>query len=154
MFKRFSKKKEVPEEPKNLIEIDKPIKDLPDSVSIPKEKPLTDEQQKMYKDVLKYFSNPDLEIYTTEKNRSEEDVKPLDEEEKAWLTRECFLRYLRATKWVLKDCIDRITTTLAWRREFGISHLGEEHGDTLTADSVAVENESGKQVILGYRKRC
>lgn len=67
MFKRFSKKKEVPEEPKNLIEIDKPIKDLPDSVSIPKEKPLTDEQQKMYKDVLKYFSNPDLKIYTTEK---------------------------------------------------------------------------------------
>lgn len=45
MFKRFSKKKEVPEEPKNLIEIDKPIKDLPASVSIPEEKPLTDEQK-------------------------------------------------------------------------------------------------------------
>lgn len=40
--------------------------------------------------------------------------------------------------------------TLAWRREFGISHLGEEHGDKITADLVAVENESGKQVILGY----
>lgn len=47
MFKRFTKKREVPEEPKNLIDIDKPIKDLPASVSIPKERPLTDEQKKI-----------------------------------------------------------------------------------------------------------
>ncbi|CAI4949302.1 CFC_HP_G0063220.mRNA.1.CDS.1 [Saccharomyces cerevisiae] len=40
--------------------------------------------------------------------------------------------------------------TLAWRREFSISHLGEEHGDKITADLVAVEKEAGKQVILGY----
>nr|CAI6413562.1 CMF_HP1_G0006590.mRNA.1.CDS.1 [Saccharomyces cerevisiae] len=80
----------------------------------------------MYDEVLKHFSNPDLKVYTSEKISRRDDLKPLEEEEeKAWLDRECFLRYLRATKWVLKDCIDRITMTLAWRREF-ISHLGEE----------------------------
>lgn len=90
MFKRFSKKKEAPEDPKNLINIDKPIKELPASIAIPKEKPLTGEQQKMYEEVLKHFSNPDLKVYTSEKNKSEDDLKPLEEEEKAWLTRECF----------------------------------------------------------------
>lgn len=151
MFRKAKKtQKTVSDE--ELIKIDKPIKELPSSIHPPKEKKLTSEQEEMYFKVLKYFTDPDLKLPVTEKHHSadEEDLKPLEEEEKAWLTRECFLRYLRATKWVLKDCIDRITSSIAWRREFGISHLGEENGDELTAETVEVENESGKQVVLGY----
>ena len=59
-------------------------------------------------------------------------------------------RYLRATKWDVKDCIERIALSLSWRRQFGIDHFGEENGDRLTADAVAVEEETGKQVVLGF----
>lgn len=149
MFKRLTKKSETTVPDEKLIKIDVPIEELPAGLTPPKSKSLTSEQKKMYDEVLEHFSNPKLELPTTEKQKDGE-LKPLTEEEKAWLTRECFLRYLRATKWVLKDCIERIAESIAWRREFGISHMGEEHGDELTADTVAPENETGKQVVLGY----
>lgn len=151
MFRKFSKKTASQDTiaDDQLIKVQVPIKDLPSAIRVPGSKDLSDDQKEMYVKVLKHFSDPDLKIRKTEKGESE-DAEPLIEEEKAWLTRDCFLRYLRATKWNLKDCIERITTSLAWRREFGISHLGEENGDELTGDEVAVENESGKQVVLGY----
>ncbi|QLG72328.1 hypothetical protein HG535_0D00350 [Zygotorulaspora mrakii] len=151
MFKKFAKKSSNEDSisKEKLIEIEKPIKELPSSITAPKEKELSDDQEKMYIKVLQHFQDPELKIRLTEKGGSE-DKEGLIDEEKAWLTRECFLRYLRATKWNLQDCIDRICSSLAWRREFGISHFGEENGDELTGDEVAVENESGKQVVLGY----
>ncbi|QLQ79383.1 hypothetical protein HG537_0C00300 [Torulaspora globosa] len=153
MFKKLTRKTEktVPDE--KLIKIDVPIKELPSGIKPPKAKELTAEQQKMYDEVLKHFSDPELKLPTTEKNQSGK-LEALTDNEKAWLTRECFLRYLRATKWVLKDCIDRISQSIAWRREFGISHMGEENGDELTAEEVAPENETGKQVVLGYENEA
>lgn len=59
-----------------------------------------------------------------------------------FLTRECLLRYLRATKWNVSEAISRIRATLAWRREYGF--------EKLTPDYISIENETGKQVILGY----
>lgn len=70
---------------------------------------------------------------------------PLTERERQWLTRECLLRYLRAVKWKKEDAEKRIIETLTWRREYGV--------DELTADHISPENETGKQIILGFDKQ-
>ncbi|ONH68318.1 Phosphatidylinositol transfer protein PDR16 [Cyberlindnera fabianii] len=139
------KKEEAPAvDPAKLIKTSVPFSSPPETAKVPEPVKLTEEQQKKYNDILKHFQDPDLEVYTTEKNPT---VKAkLSEHEKAWLTRECFLRYLRATKWDVKSCISRIEGSLSWRREFGIT--GEN--DVVTADLVSEENETGKEVVLGY----
>ncbi|KAM0801231.1 CRAL/TRIO domain protein [Usnea florida] len=68
--------------------------------------------------------------------------QPLSDNERLWLTRECLLRYLRASKWNEPHAITRVQATLVWRREFKV----ESH----TADYISEENETGKQVIFGY----
>ncbi|KAI0471119.1 CRAL/TRIO domain-containing protein [Xylariaceae sp. FL0804] len=70
----------------------------------------------------------------------------LTDSEKMWLTRECLLRYLRATKWQSKEAEKRLLATLAWRREYGVEELTAEH--------VGPENETGKQIIVGFDKQC
>jgi len=67
---------------------------------------------------------------------------PITDEETMWLSKECLLRYLRATKWVVADSEKRLNATLTWRREFGVAQLTPEH--------ISPENETGKQLILGY----
>lgn len=67
---------------------------------------------------------------------------PLDDNERMWLTRECLLRYLRATKWNLAQASTRLRATAVWRREFGT--------EKLSASYISPENEKGKQVQLGY----
>ena len=67
---------------------------------------------------------------------------PLTDEERMWLTRECMLRYLRATSWSSTEAPKRLTNTLIWRREFRVTTLSAEH--------VSPEGETGKQVILGF----
>jgi hypothetical protein len=67
---------------------------------------------------------------------------PLTERERAWLTRECLLRYLRATKWNVDESTKRLLSTMAWRREYGI--------DDFTADYVSPEQETGKEIIMGF----
>ncbi|KAJ4984363.1 cral trio domain-containing protein [Stagonosporopsis vannaccii] len=69
---------------------------------------------------------------------------PLDENERLWLTRECLLRYLRATKWNLAQASTRLRSTAVWRREFGT--------EKLSASYISPENEKGKQVQLGFDK--
>ena len=153
MFKKLTGKKEVKKvDESKLISIDKPIKSLPEEIKRPEEEKLTAEQQAKYDEVYKYLTNAELKVGNKEKNPTES--SGLIDEERAWLTRECIIRYLKATKWHVKDAIDRILGSLAWRREFGINHLGEENGDEVTSDLVAVENESGKQVVLGYENNA
>lgn len=67
---------------------------------------------------------------------------PLSDDEIMWLTRENLLRYLRATKWSLADAERRLVDTIIWRREYGV--------EKLKADYISPENETGKQLILGY----
>lgn len=67
---------------------------------------------------------------------------PITENEIMWLTRECILRYLRATKWSTTDAAKRLLGTLTWRRDYGVEEL--------TGDYISPENETGKQIILGY----
>jgi hypothetical protein len=77
------------------------------------------------------------------KGKSEAGVAPLSDSEKQWLTRECLLRYLKATKWHQKESEKRLLDTLAWRREYGVE-------TALTPEHISPENETGKQILVGY----
>lgn len=128
-----------------LVKTNTPFSELPPLSNIPAQLELTSEQKDKYNTILKHFQDPSLQIFTTEKDPKDKAL--LTSHEKSWLTRECFLRYLRATKWDVKECIKRIEGSVSWRREFGISG---EPGDVVTADLCSPENETGKEVILGY----
>lgn len=118
--------------------------------AIPKEHELSEEQKLKYIEVLNHFQNVNLKIATSEHDhKSGNKSKELTIGEKSWLTRECFLRYLRATKWNTQEAIDRIELTLSWRREFGISEPFDNE-NTVTGELCSIENETGKEVILGY----
>lgn len=139
---------------KKLLPISEPIFDLPSYLETKYTSEFTNNEEKeKYILMLKYLTDDALLIPNSEKSfksRDQKDRSPLLLEEKAWLTKECIIRYLKATNWNVDQSIDRITQSLAWRREFGINHLGEENGDTVTSDLVAIENESGKQIVMGY----
>lgn len=104
---------------------------------------LTDDQLQKYEWLLnqvKHWSQPDAGVAVPK-----DAPKDLTDDEKRWLTRECLLRYLRATKWTKEHSEKRLISTLLWRREFGVY-------EKLTPDHISPENETGKQLILGYDK--
>jgi len=114
------------------------------TVALPECKPnapavLTADQQTKYASVLSTVST-----WTTIPSNTLKDAtnEPITDNERMWLTRECLLRYLRATKWDVPGALKRLQGTLSWRREYG--------ADTFTADYISPENETGKQVIMGY----
>lgn len=118
--------------------------------------PITQEQFTMYKQMLAHFQDPELKLPLNTNDfdngtTTGGEYKPLSSWEKFWLTRECLLRYLRATKWNVDNAIKNCTSTLCWRREVGMTHDPDQQ-DKLTADKVAVENETGKEIILGFDK--
>lgn len=117
--------------------------------------PITSEQFKAYKIILAYFQNPDLKLALNtndlDSGSNVETYIPLLSWEKFWLTRECFLRYLRANKWNTDQTIKHLKNTLCWRRETGLTH-DPEQPDPMTADKVAIENETGKEIVLGFDK--
>lgn len=100
---------------------------------------LTSEQRKKYDDLLKVVSSWTEVPETSAKGASK---SALTDTERMFLTRECLLRYLRATKWNKGDAEARLMATLVWRREYGV--------EKLTAEYISNENETGKQIITGY----
>ncbi|GLB40416.1 putative CRAL TRIO domain-containing protein [Lyophyllum shimeji] len=101
---------------------------------------LSDVERAMYKEVLEHFSDPAYCIPTLENGE-------LTEAEQFWLSRECLLRYLRATKWKSGTAaIQRLESTLKWRREYGLY-------DAVSASHVEPEAVTGKQVLFGYDVR-
>jgi hypothetical protein len=98
--------------------------------------PLTEDQQAKYDWLLEQVKA--ITVIPSTKGKE----GPLTDEEKQWLTKECLLRYLRAAKWHEKEAEKRLIKTLTWRREYGVTELTAEH--------CSPENETGKQVILGY----
>ena len=97
---------------------------------------LTSEQQTKYEALLETVKAWTEFPSTTGKEG------PISDAERFWLTRECLLRYLRATKWNTADASKRLLGTLTWRREYGVHEL--------TGDHISPENETGKQIILGF----
>lgn len=78
------------------------------------------------------------------------DTHPLVEAELAWLSKECLLRYLRATKWKVADAKRRIEDTLVWRRQFGVQLIPGSTAAPITPELVEPENTTGKNIIVGY----
>ena len=112
----------------------------PTASSAPPERPaLTADQQAKYDWLLEQ-----ARAWTEIKPAKAASGPPTDDE-RLWLTRECLLRYLRATKWHQKEAEKRLLDTLAWRRDYGV--------DALTAEHISPENETGKQILLGYDKQ-
>jgi hypothetical protein len=113
-----------------------PIVDPAESAVPPPPATLTDEQQSKYESLLETVKSW-TEIPSTAGKGG-----PIKESEIMWLTRDCLLRYLRATKWNTADAEKRLLGTLTWRREYDV--------EGLTADHISPENETGKQIILGF----
>ena len=110
----------------------------PTPESKPKERePLTAEQAEKYDWLLS-------QARTWTDVVSPKATTPITDADRLWLTRECLLRFLRACKWHQKEAEKRIRETLAWRRDYGV--------DGLTPDHISPENETGKQVVLGFDK--
>lgn len=99
---------------------------------------LTTDQSAKYTQLFSQVSKwTGLPVSTTDKT-----IQVLSDSEKMWLTRECLLRYLRATSWNVANADKRLQDTMIWRREYGV--------ETWSAEHISPENETGKQVILGY----
>ncbi|GMM29822.1 phosphatidylinositol transporter [Martiniozyma asiatica (nom. inval.)] len=146
----FGKKKEKEVDKSQWVKVDTPFEFPSTEASPPEEKPLTKTQDEMFVKVLHHFQDTDLEVPTTENGEGKKE--PLSDDEKAWVTRECILRYLRATKWNVDDCKARIAGTLAWRREFGISYQVVDTPNKVTSALIEKESETGKEVVLGFDK--
>lgn len=101
--------------------------------------PLTTDQEKTYEALLQRVSTW-TELPTTSAKGSAE--SPLTDSERLFLTRECLLRYLRATTWNLAQAETRLKATVVWRREYGV--------EKLTSEYMEIENRTGKQIILGW----
>lgn len=101
--------------------------------------PLTSEQETKYATLLEKVSSW-TDIPQTSARGSP--TSPLTDSEHMFLTRDALLRYLRATTWDVAQAETRLENTLVWRREYGL----EKH----TKDYISIENETGKQVILGW----
>jgi len=120
------------------------VKTVPFAYPVSTSKPappaaLSEEQQVKYDDLLAHVTAIQALPISTIKGA---ESASLSDSERMWLTKECLLRYLRATKWVLPQAKQRVEGTLVWRREWGV--------EKYTAEYIEPENETGKQVILGY----
>ncbi|KAJ4256695.1 Phosphatidylinositol transfer protein (PITP) [Fusarium torreyae] len=105
---------------------------------------LTDEQKTKYEALLEQAKGF-TEIKCEKKADEEDKSGPITDHERSWLSRECLLRYLRATKWSVDDSAKRLKATLAWRREYGL--------EGFTPDYISPEQETGKQMIIGYDRQ-
>lgn len=127
----------------NQEPIKKPLEYPDDSSKRPPPLELNPEERLKYDSVLeKVTSWTDLPV-SSARSAGKSKIK---DAERMWLTRECILRYLRATKWDVAEAERRLIGTLVWRREY----LLPEHD----ADYISAENETGKQVIMGYDFNC
>jgi hypothetical protein len=139
----LEKAEEVPEKTEVVILNDGPVKE-PFPHPLPSCKPepqseLTEEQSIKYSSLLEQVKSFE-EIPT--KSGANASANPINDQDRLFLTRECLLRYLRASKWDVATAKKRLMATLTWRREYGL--LDHTH------DYISPENETGKQVILGY----
>lgn len=106
-----------------------PFVDPAPTATRPTRAKLSTEEQSKYDVVLEHMKSIEsLPISSSKKNK---ETAPLSEIEKCFLTKECILRYLRATKWNVNDAKKRLEVTIVWRREYGT--------DTLAAETVEPE---------------
>lgn len=128
-------------EPDNHVGVRKtPFARPAEAAVIPSPPELSNEQTTKYNSLHNMVSGWSSLPVSSVKDAEHTDITEL---EQMWLSRECLLRYLRATTWDVNNAIKRLRTTLIWRREYGIT-------SKLTSEYVSAENETGKQWLLGY----
>lgn len=161
MFSKFKSKDKIPDNTvaavADVAAVDSTITYVPFTEPAPeckisKPKELDASQKQKYQEVYQHFVSSDFKVANSEdeyKSKDSTKFTELTSNEKAWLTRECFLRYLRATKWVVQDAIERVEFTLAWRRQFGIAGSFDSE-NVVNGKLCSPENETGKEVILGF----
>ncbi|KAI5119418.1 hypothetical protein M0805_009869 [Coniferiporia weirii] len=98
---------------------------------------LSHEQESKHKEILTHFDSDDYRIPGEEKAE-------LMDEEKMWLSNDCILRYLRASKWAVSTAKKRLEDTLKWRRKYGFYDGG------FSAEQVEPEAVTGKEVLFGF----
>jgi hypothetical protein len=86
---------------------------------------LTAEEQTKYDAVLEHMKA--ITSLPTSSAKKNKETAPLSELEQCFLTKECLLRYLRATKWNVLEAKKRLEGTIIWRREYGTDTLTAEH---------------------------
>lgn len=87
------------------------------------------DKEAKYVTVLEHMKS--ITSLATSSSKKNKETAPLSEVEQYFLTRECILRYLRATKWNVNEAKKRLEGTIIWRREYGT--------DTLTAEAIEPE---------------
>ncbi|KAG1729620.1 CRAL-TRIO domain-containing protein [Suillus paluster] len=117
------------------IHVPVPVPTHPEQASPPA---LSEKEQTLYDLVLEHFSAAEYRLPGITQKKS-----ALMVDEKFWLSYECLLRYLRATKWDANEAIKRLEDTLKWRRDFGIY-------DKITPEHVEPEGTTGKEFLFGY----
>jgi hypothetical protein len=90
---------------------------------------LTASELAKYDLVLEHLKS--ITTLPTSSAKKNNETAPLSELEQYFLSKECILRYLRATKWNVNEAKKRLEGTIIWRREYGT--------DTLTAELVEPE---------------
>ncbi|XBW35291.1 hypothetical protein QEN19_000859 [Hanseniaspora menglaensis] len=166
MFRK-AKKETFDEDTSSYIKLNKPIAEIPERLAqiyTPQQRVYTDEEVEKFNSLRAYIDSntvyPVIEKnaknFVAENGLESMDLTPLSDIERHWLSDRCLYRYLRACKWVFQDAKVRLVLTIAWRREFGIIKLKDEvvsdeerHG-LLGFEDTSIENETGKEVILGY----
>ncbi|KAH8117999.1 CRAL/TRIO domain-containing protein [Phellopilus nigrolimitatus] len=113
-----------------------PVPTIPENDEL-KDIKLSDEQEEKRNDVLAHFDKDDYRLPGEEKGE-------LMDEEKMWLSDDCILRYLRASKWDASNAKQRLEDTLKWRREYGF------YDGTLSPEHVEPEAVTGKEVLFGF----
>ncbi|KXN84742.1 CRAL-TRIO domain-containing protein C23B6.04c [Leucoagaricus sp. SymC.cos] len=116
---------------------------------------LTESEKEMYDAVFAHFTATGYGLpgFEEEESANEKEgyvegerrkwTSELIEEERFWLSYECILRFLRASKWKTQVAIHRLESTLKWKREFGVY-------DLITNDLISIEGETGKAVLFGF----
>ncbi|KAL6926604.1 hypothetical protein ACO0SA_004628 [Hanseniaspora valbyensis] len=160
-------KEEEEEEEEEAVVTNTPIADIPQYLKDKyKQTPIDYDEEKLEKfELLRGFitstekfpvKEADAENFMQEQELENMTLEALAPIEIKWLTEKCLYRYLRASKWALDVAKQRLVATIAWRREFGIVKLKEEVKDEterkkyLGFEDLSIENETGKQVLLGY----
>jgi hypothetical protein len=110
------------------------------SATIPSRVELSAGEEEKYNIVLEHLKS--ITSLPVSSSKKEKETAPLSEAEQCFLTRECILRYLRATKWNVNEAKKRLEGTIVWRREYGT--------DTLTSETVEPEVSSSLTALLTF----
>lgn len=130
---------------------------LPKLLKEHEETKLTSEQEAMYEKLHSLLTDPEFKLPVKNCTKWEEEPKeewiPLTSWEKFYLTKECLLRFLVGCKWHFDNVKKVLLETLVWRREFGLTYDEENFKNCIQPEDLSEENETGKQILLGFDKK-